>query len=126
MKIAIRACLTALAAGGLVQVPAQASFHTFVVNEVYSNASGTVQFIEMREGSNSDFQSFWTGENIASTTNTLTFTHDLPDTSTANKYALLATPGFASFAGVTPDYTMPVNFFNTVADTLTWGGFFDS
>jgi hypothetical protein len=40
--------IVTIAASGIF--PAFASFHTFQLHELYSNASGSVQFIELVEG----------------------------------------------------------------------------
>ena len=96
----------------------QAAFHLFQIGEVYSNASGTVQFVELftdQATQNSmNFTSF------KSNSHTFPFPSALIG-STANKHIILATPGYAALSGVpAPDYTFPVNnFFSTTGDTLT-------
>jgi hypothetical protein len=100
----------------------QAAFHLFQIGEVYSNASGTVQFVELFTDQ--------TGQNLlhftsfTSTSHTFPFPTDLSSTATNNKHFILATPGYAALSGVpAPDYTLPVNnFFSTTGDTLTLQG----
>jgi len=114
------------------------SFHLYNIDEIYSNASGTVQFIELFTGSGS--QNFFDGHQITvtgSSTHTFTFDHNL-DTmqSTANTHVLIATQGFADLGIVTPDFIVPNGFlFNggTIAfgpDTIpvpdTVSGLFES
>lgn len=95
----------------LPQAPARASFHLWNVKEVFTNADGSVQFIEL-------FNSF-SGEQLVNT-HTLradsdgvikdfTLTSNLPSSpSTSNTHFLVATPGFGSLpGGVTPDFTLP-------------------
>jgi hypothetical protein len=115
--------LSVLVAGAWV-VPARATYHTFRINEIYSNASGSVQFIEMKEILGSDFENFVTmAPDIKSTTHDFIFPNDLPSTSTANKTFLLGTPGYTALVApsAAPDYTIPANFFNPAGDTLTYG-----
>ena len=38
---------------------AQAAFHLWQINEAYSNASGTIQFIELRENANANSPIAW-------------------------------------------------------------------
>jgi Ca2+-binding RTX toxin-like protein len=88
------------------------SFHLYNIDEIYSNASGTVQFIELFTGSGS--QNFFDGHQITvtgSSTHTFTFDHNL-DTmqSTANTHVLIATQGFADLGIVTPDFIVPNGF----------------
>jgi Ca2+-binding RTX toxin-like protein len=89
------------------------SFHLYDINEIFSNADGSIQFIELRVGA-SNGESFWTGHNITVTqngvTHTFTFANDLPSTQTANTSVLLATQGFANLGVVTPNYIIPNGF----------------
>ena len=79
--------------------PVAASFHTFQLNEFYSNADGSIQYVELKEGFGANGQLFLGGRAITSTqggtTHTLVFLTDLPSVITANKSVLIATPGFA-------------------------------
>lgn len=117
---------SALAVLGLVALAASeasATFHTWQISEIYSNASGTVQFIQMHESLGFDFQGFLAGHTFTTNAYTFTFAANLPGTSTANKYFLLATLGYAALPGaVQPDYTIPANFFSTSGDTLNYAG----
>ena len=82
---------------------AWAAFHNWKVNEIYSNASGTVQFIEFSTASGTE--QFVSGHFVASssgaTNNSFTFPNDLQG-STANKKFLVATSGFQALAGLRP------------------------
>ena len=103
-------------------IPAQASFHVFGVNEVYSNPSGSVQFIELHDRFGADFEGFFNGITITSAAHTFTFPSDLPNQQTANTFVLLGTPGYAAIPGVpAPDFTIPAGFFNPAGDTLNYG-----
>jgi serralysin len=102
---------------------AQASFHFWDINEVYSNADGSVQYIELFTASNN--QQFTSGrvinvEDGGVIINTFTFPGPTPSP-TAEHHLLIATPGFAVLPGaVTPDFTLPsTSFFNQAAAITT-------
>lgn len=88
---------------------AYASFHTWKVNEIYSNADGSVQFIEMKESSGFNGQDLLPGHTITCTgplgTTTFSFPSNLPSNITANKFFIIGTSNLASIpGGLTPDY----------------------
>jgi hypothetical protein len=101
------------------------SFHLYQVNELYSNADGTVQFIELFVG-NFNGESFLQGHSISVTqngvTHSFTFPNDLPSTATAFTTVLIATQGFASLGLVTPDYIVPDGFLFTGGGTVNYAG----
>ena len=100
------------------------SFHLFHINEVYSNANGTVQFIEFEGDANG--QDEWAGHKITSTdgvtTNTFNITTNLPSETTTNMSVLVATQGFAELGIVTPDYIVPNGFLFTVSGAVSFPG----
>jgi serralysin len=104
--------------------PAPASFHEWRISEVYSNASGSVQFIEFVQPSFMiDDERFLSGLPLASSSSNFTFPGNLPSAPPANSHFLVATPGYAALSGVpAPDYTLATNnFFSPSAgDTLTY------
>lgn len=109
------ACVSAL----LVATSAQATFHLWDIVEAYSNADGSVQFIEMFDPSN--FENLVGGHQLTSNSNTFMVPGNLSTTSTANHRLLFATAGFESLTGgVAPDYTIPANFFDPAGDTLNF------
>jgi hypothetical protein len=101
---------------------AQAAFHLWKIDEVYSNASGSVQFIELSASTNGG-QQFVNGQTLKSNGHTFSFTANLPS-DTTNKHFLLATPGYFALTGVpTADYNLGVNnFFNVNGDTINYAG----
>jgi hypothetical protein len=113
--ISLRRVMLAILFGGLVS-QAHAAFHLWSFKEIYSNSDGSVQFIEMFTTFNS--QQFTSGQQLTTTANTFVFPANTPSP-TANRHLLLATAGFAGIAGVTPNFTIPSNFFNPAADTIT-------
>jgi hypothetical protein len=111
--------------------PARAAFHLWEVNEIYSNADGSVQFVELITPDQpfANNEHFVAGHRLITSTanpdNVFTFPTNLSTSiGTRNRTILIATPGFAQLPGaVTPDYTLPaVNFFSTVADTVRFDG----
>src|SRR5437016_10667040 len=92
------------------------------INEIYSNADGSVQFIELITTSGG--QQFVAGHTMTSsqgaTTHTLNVTTDLPGDS-ANKTFLIGTQGFAALNIVAQDYVVPNGFLFTGGGTLDWG-----
>ena len=100
--------------------PAYAAFHLWSISEIYSNSDGSVQFIELFTSSGG--QTFTSGTHIVSNAHTFTFPSGLSQ-DTTNKHMLLATAGFGALAGgVTPDFTIPSNFFSVAGDTITYQG----
>jgi len=102
---------TGVALALLVQL-ARADFHDWTIAEIYSNADGSVQFIELSCPNSGE--TFLGGERVWCTsgnrTNVFTFPTDLSGDTEGAKL-LLATPGFAAQpGGVVPDYVIPANF----------------
>ncbi|HEY1328875.1 MAG TPA: hypothetical protein VGI14_18190 [Casimicrobiaceae bacterium] len=87
---------------GLLALPAGASYHTFAIEQVYSNADGTVQYVMLHETMGYDGEQYLTGHTFTSThagvTKTLTFDKDLPASATSGRRFLIATQGFANLA----------------------------
>jgi hypothetical protein len=108
--------------------PVWASFHTFQLNQFYSNADGSVQFIVLLETSGFNGQQFLSGHTLISTsahgggTHTLTFLKPLAGGSTANRSFLVATQGFADLNLVAPDYIVPAGFLFTDGGTVNYAG----
>jgi len=95
-----------------VSTQAYADFHDWTVNELYSNADGTVQFIEL--ACPAAGETFLRGERVSCSQGTRTNIFTFPDDLTGNtvdKRLLLATPGFGSLpGGIVPDFVIPTNF----------------
>ena len=118
---------------------AYAEFHSYQIEQLYSNASGTVQFIVMHEAQGMGAEQFWSGHTLTSTrpgaTQSFTFPANLPvgnacdpyygctsaaPSSTANTRVLIATQGFADLGLVAPDYTIPNGFLATAGGTINY------
>jgi hypothetical protein len=104
-----------------LNTPAAAFFHLWNFSEIFSNADGTVQFIELRNQSNNEHFAEDAQIRSLSTGKVFTFPSDLSSSLTANKSLLIATPDFGSLpGGVVPDFTLPsTSFFNPAGDTLS-------
>lgn len=108
----------------LVPTSAGAAFHLWDIVEVYSNADGSVQYVEFY--TDTDLEDLLTGHTLESDAlpgpnNPFVFPNDLPSELTANKHFLVATPAFAAQCDqpFQPDYTfVAADFFDTVMDTL--------
>jgi hypothetical protein len=123
----ILASIVAFAA--MAPVPAHAAHHLWRIQQLYSNADGSVQFIELETTSAGR-----TGEtNVGPFTvvaggNTFSFgTNAVPGASGVTQWLLLATSNFASLpGGVAPDYIIPPNFFPTGGGTITYAAAVDT
>lgn len=101
---------------------AHASFHIVQISKAFSNADGTVQFIQIDALAGG--QQFVGGHTIVSSQNgvtkTFTFGGNLPGDTTGRKF-LIGTSGFAALGILTPDYIMPNGFMFTGNGTITYG-----
>lgn len=110
-----------------MSLQASANFHLWDINELYSNADGSVQFIEFfttsngQEFLNSGGATLTSTDSGATQTHLFSFPSDLPG-ATANKFFLVGTAGLASApGGVTPDYVVPDGFLFNAGGTLDFG-----
>ncbi len=96
----------------LAALPAWGTFHLWTMNELYSNADGSVQFLELTALTGG--QEFMAGHTLQATgggsTRSFTFPNNLPGDS-GGKRMLVATQGFAALGIVTPNYIVPNGFF---------------
>jgi hypothetical protein len=100
-----------------------AKAHLWKFTEVFSNADGSVQFIEMfvfdPAGTG---EWFFRGHKIESNGVVYTFPNNLPtDENTFQRWVLLATPAYAAIPGApTPDFVIPAGFFDPAGDELRY------
>lgn len=114
--------LAVIASATLLSGTAFPASHEWRFTELYSNADGTVQFIEMQESAGAtaeiQLQNKWilaVGAN-----HQYTFRSNLSG-NTANRYLLLGTQAFADTPGApTPDIIIPQNFLPLGGDTLEY------
>ena len=103
---------------------AQAAFHLWKIDEIYSNADGSVQFVELAALSGG--QQFLAGQTITSeqigaSTRSFQFPANLPG-DTANKTFLIGTQGYAALGIAAPDYIVPNGFLFTTNGTVNFAG----
>jgi hypothetical protein len=104
----------------LAPVAALAKAHLWRFDEIFSNADGSIQFIEMVECCGSSEETNMDTVSMSSDTNTYDFPNDLVG-DTAFQWILIATQSFAELPGApTPDYIMPPHFFDPDGDTLRY------
>jgi hypothetical protein len=113
------AALAAMAGASL----AFAGGHTWRVSEVFSNADGTIQYVEVGEAFGGAAEVNTNGHAVTSNANSLTITANVPAPTTFKKI-LIATPAFAALPGApTPDYILPpgsVPFFAIAGDSVRY------
>ena len=115
---------------------AWAEFHTYKIEQIYSNADRTVQYLVMHESIGANGENFWAGHPLQAThgsaTKTFVFPSNLPGgmclvygcegAPTADTRVLIATQGFADLGILTPDYVVPNGFFATDGVTVNYAG----
>lgn len=111
-------CVVAL----LWSAQASATFHLFVIEQVYSNADGSIQFIVFHQTPASNGEDLWKTHELASihdgATSTFVFPNNLTSSFTKGKRVLVATQGFAALGIVAPDFVIPNGFVGTGSGNL--------
>ena len=103
----------------------KAAFHLWNLSEVFSNSTGTLQFIEFETTFGS--QQFVAGHSVtvsnigSSLSNMFTLSSNLPGNS-ANRRFLLGTAGLQAAGGPVPDYIIPDNFLFTAGGSINFFG----
>ena len=98
---------------------ANASFHLWRMTELFSNASGTVQYLELATAYSGE--QFLFDHTLTTDLQVFRFPNGLPGDS-ANKTFLVGTEGFAALNLVTPDYVVPNGFFRLDGGTVEFAG----
>jgi len=121
-KYALCAVLNAVLVGAAGT--AFAGAHTWVVNEVFSNKSGTIQFVELRESGGGAGETGLPGLTVSSSLHSTGLGGGSLTPPTSNKFFLIATPDFAALPGApAPNITLPagsVPFFSKTGDTVSY------
>jgi PEP-CTERM motif len=123
MRIASIVGIIACFAAGLWTQSARATFHVWQINQVYSNAAGSVQYVDFVLPFAIDDERLVGGHAISAglNSNSLILDSNLPAMPVAGQHFLVATPDFSALAGIAPDYTLtPAPFFDPSGDTLNW------
>lgn len=115
-----RLAFVALALGSLATPGALAGGHTWDVNEVFSNADGTIQFIELKETGGGAGEVATAGHQVTSNTSSFTIPSNVASP-TSFRHILLGTAAFAALPGApAPDYTIVANFFSINGDLIRY------
>ncbi len=136
MKHILKYMLRGLAVSGLLfATAAWAEFHTYKIDQIYSNADGSVQYLIMRESMGMNGENLWQGNALiaaGAVTHTFVFPTNLPggmcdgygcmSAPTANTRVLIATQGFAALGILMPDFVVPNGFFATNGVTINYAG----
>lgn len=128
MNHTFRWSLAAVAAAAVLSPAVHGASHLWRFAEVFSNADGTIQFIELKECCGSTIETQIQGKWILSNTtaNQFNFPNGLVG-NTANQRLLFATQHFANLPGApTPDYIIPEGLFGLNGDTLEYWNYTDS
>jgi hypothetical protein len=107
----------------MMTTPARAAFHQWNLNELYTNSTGTLQFIEMQ--TSVDFQDSTNGQHITvtnGTSNTFNLMSNLPSSTTSNHFLLFGTAGIHAAGGPIPDFIIPNNFLFINGGTISFFG----
>jgi hypothetical protein len=118
-------CVAVGCAAAMTTSPAPAAFHLWNIREIYTDASGELQFIEFFTASSS--QQFVGGRSITvtpaggGTPNVFTIPSNLPGDS-ANHAFLIATSDANAAGAPTPDYVLPNNFLFAGGGTISFFG----
>ena len=113
----------------LSAAPSAAIVHLWDIVEVYSNADGSIQYIELANECSpavlcsSEFAMSLTG--VLSDENAVNITDNLVGDTSNHRY-LLATPGFENLPGVegvVPDFPIEPGFFSVDGETIQFGTF---
>lgn len=104
---------------------ATAGIHTWDIVEVFSNADGTVQYIELEDLGAGGNEVNIGNATLSSASQSYAFGNGPVAPPTNGKFYLIATPDFVGLAGApTPDVILPadkVPFFDPAGDTLSVG-----
>lgn len=121
-----------VAAVSLTASVATAGIHTWDVKEVFSNASGTIQYVELIESQAAGVgaETGVASSSITSNSKSVNWSGVTVTTPTGQKSFLIASASFAALPGApTPDVIIPVGsmpFFNPAGDTITFAGGIDA
>lgn len=119
-------CIACVCATTMLTTPIQAAQHFWNLKEIYSNSSGTLQFIEMftSSGGQNDFTAAQFTVNVTGAGPMHTF--NVPQVNlvgdTTNKHLLFGTSGLQAAGGPAPDYIIPDNFLYTGGGSITFFG----
>lgn len=107
----------------MITSPAQAAFHLWNIREIYTDASGSLQFIELFCPASG--QTFLDGQQIrvssGGTTHTFSLSGNL-NTDSLNHALLFATAGAQGAGAPAPNFTLPNGFLFAGGGTISFFG----
>ncbi|MEZ4334336.1 MAG: hypothetical protein R3F35_21500 [Myxococcota bacterium] len=125
----LQAVLLLSLALGLAGLPGQAraKSHLWKFKEIFSNADGTIQYVEMDVLDPAGTAEWVTvGQHLTSTHRDYVIPTDLPNENTYQRSMLFATPAFAALPGApAPDFVLPPGFFDPAGDELRYRSVLD-
>ena len=99
---------------------AQAIIHEWFIEEIYSDPTGDMQYVQLRN-TGWPYEDQFSLAQLTSDGQQFSFGSDLDDWNTTNRAVLVATAAFAAHDGaVAPDYTLPDGFMDINGDTITF------
>jgi hypothetical protein len=106
---------------------ARAGHHQWIISELFSNADGTVQFVELvGTANNEQFINGFTVNTFGTIPTSVPIGPNLPNGATDGAYLLIGTAGYATLAAAqsapAPDRVLPDNFLQIAADTVRYAG----
>lgn len=103
---------------------AAATFHTYQIEQIYSNADRSVQFIVFHEVAGLSGQQQLSGSALrvsgSSGTTNYVFRADLANSNTGGTRFLIGSAGFAALGIVTPDYVLPNGFLDPAGNVVNY------
>ena len=120
-----RAALLGYAVAMIMAVPCYAPYHLWNIRELYTDASGSLQFIELFDLSGG--QEFVGGQQIrvSNTGGTVTHTFNIPNSLAQNSFnraLLFGTAGLHAAGAPTPDFIIPDGFLFAAGGTFSYFG----
>lgn len=117
----------AVLAGAMATPSARATFHLWAINEIYTNNTGTLQFIELRDTFGGQNNIGGRQIDVTNLANTITNSFSIPfgDTlpgNTLNRSLLFGTAGLQAAGGPAPDYIIPDSFLFSAGGTINFFG----
>ena len=105
---------------------ARADVAAFAIEQIYSNADGTLQFVVLHETQGQPGGHLWAGRTLRSThagvTKSFVFPGDLPSAATGGRRVLAASAGLAALGIIAPDFILPNGFLPADGGTLEFAG----
>ena len=122
-KTYFRVAGAAVGLAAMIPTPGQAAFHLWQIREIYTDASGSLQFIELFCPASG--QTFLNGQQISVSSGGQTHTFTLQNNATSdtlNHALLLGTSGIHGAGAPTPDYIIPSSFLFSAGGTINFFG----